>query len=163
MEKTQKNSSRATGHSTTAERDERASLHIKDNTENVECQMRGLRQVMKDENITPKQIVQEVKPVYPGFDKTLLSKCLNADKYGVTMTAGSFGCLAQAFPQVMCEPQKEPRRADQHRLKDRVTCRLEKGEFEVLQRLIREDGFDTMQSFLAWLIRQYIKSKEDER
>jgi hypothetical protein len=156
----QKKSCRTTGHGTTAKRDE-FDTQVDYTKLDAECQTRRLRQAMKELDLTPRDIVQEVKPVYPGFDKTLLSKCLNADKYGVTMTNGSFECLVKAFPAVMSETQKQARKGDGHRLRDRVSCRLEKDEYEALQRFIREDGFDTMQSWLVYTIRNYIKAKRE--
>lgn len=160
MKNAQKKAAALLATDTTAERDE-FDTRIDYTKLDAECQTRQLRQAMKDLNLTPRDVVQEVKPVYPGFDKTLLSKCLNADKYGVTMTSGSFGCLVKAFPAVMGETQKQTRRGDGHRLRDRVMCRLEKEEYEALQRFIREDGFDTMQSWLVYTIRNYIKTKRE--
>lgn len=156
-----KKSNRSAGTETAAK--ERVEiLQHKYSTLETECQMRGLRQAMKDQSITPRDIVQEVKPVYPGFDKTLLSKCMNADKYGVTMTSGCFSSLAKAFPELVAETKKQARRGDNHKLTDRVSCRLEKSEYEALQRWIHEDGFDTMQAWLVYMIRGYLKQKEEQ-
>jgi len=136
--------------------------------------MTNLKDVMAAGDIAPKEAVRIVRAQFPSFDKTLLSKCAKPEKYGVVLHPEGFQALYAAFPAPDYEPPalepdpeqpdtlehpEEKRASERHRLRCRVSCRLEDIEYEALQRYVREDGFDTMQAWLSHKVRQYLKRK----
>ena len=45
------------------------------------------------------EIVEAIRLSFPGFDKTLLSKCLNPEKYGVKLTPEAMNQLINHFEE----------------------------------------------------------------
>ena len=45
------------------------------------------------------EIVEAIRLSFPGFDKTLLSKCKSPEKYGVELSEGVKTCLIEAFEE----------------------------------------------------------------
>lgn len=43
------------------------------------------------------EIIEAIRLSFPGFDKTLLSKCLNPEKYGVELSESAKAYLTDAF------------------------------------------------------------------
>ena len=68
------------------------------------------------------------------------------------------GCYSQVAPEEL-EKIKRKRRGG-HRLTCRVTCRLEDAEYAEVVKLVREDGFDTIQAWLAFHIRKRLAARK---
>lgn len=103
-------------------------------------------------------MVLTVRTLYPKFDKMLQSKCEHGEEYGIDLkTKAMDALLAKHAPELLA--QVKHRRDGCHRLKCKVSCRLEDNEYAELVKRIKEDGFDTMQAWLAFKIRAYLKSK----
>lgn len=67
------------------------------------------------------EMVALVKKAYPGFDKSLLSKCSNSERYGVELVPEAMKILLKRFGQEqMPEKPKKQRAGERHRL----TCRI---------------------------------------
>ena len=43
------------------------------------------------------EIVETIRALFPGFDKTLLSKCMSPEKYGVRLTPEAENLLRKTF------------------------------------------------------------------
>lgn len=134
--------------------------------------MADLKAALTNAGIAPKDAVRVVKARFPSFDKTLLSKCVKPEKYGVVLHPDGYLELNRIFPSVGLAPVVEAdtedaptlepsvkKRSSGHRLKSRISCRLEDAEYEQLQRHVRADGFDTMQAWLTYKVRRYLQRK----
>jgi len=114
-----------------------------------------LRNLRLDGQIPAKDIVAVVQGMYPSFDKTMLSKCENGGKYGVSIQRDAMDALIDEFaPETKAAIKK--RRAGGHRLSHRISCRLEKEDYAALQQLIKADGYSTVQDWLADVVQQHI-------
>jgi len=137
--------------------------------------MDDLKKTLLARGIAPKEAVRVVKARFPSFDKTLLSKCSKPEKYGVVLHPDGYEALFVKYPaaqptqpadlpqQANSEPTAKKHKSGGHRLKCRISCRLEDDEYEQLQRLVRSDGFDTMQDWLTHQVRQCIADFEQRR
>lgn len=119
--------------------------------------MDDLRQLRLSKQIPAKDMVSVVQSLYPKYDKTVQSKCENGDAYGVCLRTDAMKALYTKFAPEMLKAKKSD-----HRLKCRISCRLEDADYEALQRNIKADGYATMQDFLTDMIRRYNKQKEGE-
>ena len=117
-----------------------------------------LRDLRISKNIPAKEMVKTVRALYPKYDKMLQSKCEHGDEYGIDLKSKAIDALLVKYaPELLA--QVKHRRDGCHRLKCKVSCRLEDDEYAELVKRIKEDGFDTMQAWLAFKIRAYLKSK----
>jgi hypothetical protein len=117
-----------------------------------------LRDLRISKNLSAKEMVLTVRALYPKFDKMLQSHCEHGEEYGIDLkTKAMDALLAKYAPELLAK--EKHRRDGCHRLKCKVSCRLEDDEYAELVKRIKEDGFDTMQAWLAFKIRAYLKSK----
>ncbi len=123
--------------------------------------------------VTTTALVGSIRRIFPGFDKTLLSKVRNHIRYGVTLRREAYEAIFQDFPfledaasiePVAClpAPVKAGRRGDRHRIKTRVAARITADRIRLLQKLVKEDGFPSVSAWLIWQINRYIRAKEKE-
>ena len=115
-----------------------------------------LRYFRVSQNIQAKDIVDTVRELYPKYDKVLQSKCERGEEYGIDLKMKAFDALLEKYAPDMLEIERH-RRDGRHRLKCKVMCRLEDYEYHELHRRIRADGFSTMQAWLTFVIREYLK------
>lgn len=132
-----------------------------------------LRDIRTSGNIPAKEIVQLVRSRHPGYDKMLQSKCENPDKYGVGLTAEAMRLVIEHFVPELLTVQEEPtitrdkpaaapkRRGDTHRLKRCIRCRLEDEDYERLMEHIHDAGFDTVQAWLTYMVRNLLKERKE--
>ena len=119
-----------------------------------------LKELRESKKLTARQIVETVNTLYPKYDRVLQSKCEN-DKYGVDLKPKAFDALLKKYAPELFEKEKH-RRDGRHKYKCKVMCRLSDEEFAELKKRIKEDGFDTMQAWLAYKIRQYLKKEKNQ-
>jgi len=122
----------------------------------------ALRELRLSKNLSAKEMVDTVKALFPKYDKMLQSKCEHGEEYGIDLKSKAMDALLEKYAPELLEKVKH-RRNGGHRLKCQVSCRLEDEEYAELVKQIKDDGFDTMQAWLAFKIRQYLKSKKKER
>lgn len=129
-----------------------------------------LMELRVSQDIPAKDMVEVVRAIYPRFDKPLLSKCQHHELYGVDLRADAMDALREKYPAPTvatpidadgADEASNPKR-DTHRLTCRISCRLEDDEYEALLRYIKADGYDTMQAWLAYTVRRYIKRRADK-
>ena len=117
-----------------------------------------LRQLRLDLGIPAKDMVAVVQAIYPKYDKTMQSKCERGDEYGVDLRPDALKALYDHFA-----PGKEvKRKADGHRLSNRISCRLEDDDYVLLQQRMQADGYATNQELLTALVRRYIHEEAEE-
>lgn len=115
-----------------------------------------LRQLRLDKEVPIAALVETVKESYPSYDKSLHSKCEHGDRYGIELRKDAFDSLILKFaPELM--PKIRHKRNGCHNRTCRVSCRLTDDDYFDLIEKIKSDGFDTMQDFLEWQIKKYLK------
>ena len=119
-----------------------------------------VRALRIENGLPAKEMVSVVRELYPKFDKPLLSKCEHGDLYGVDLRPDALAALKQYAGNDGPSEAKNRRKADRHRKPGRCYVRLARDEYTALQRAIRADGYDTMQSWLEEMIKKYLAGKE---
>lgn len=118
-------------------------------------ELKELRVRMK---LPGRELVDVIKPMYPKFDKTVLSKCENGDVYGVQLRKDAMVALYEKFdPEHLCKWHKR----DAHRLKHCIKARLPDDIYTQLQQLIRADGYTTVQEWLSERVTAYVKERTE--
>lgn len=135
-----------------------------------------LRELRTSKEIPGKEIVKVIKSRFPGYDKMLQSKCENPAKYGVGLVPEAMSLIIETFaPELLNvsaeapdeetvvedKPRAAPkRRGDTHRLKRRLHCRLEEEDYDALMEYIHDEGFDTVQAWLTYMVRKVLKERQ---
>lgn len=103
------------------------------------------------------EIVEVVREIYKGFDKSLISKCKKFEHYGVGLRAPAVALLRERFGLNAPEPPAQPRR----QRPNRCQCRLADDLYASLQRHLARTG-QTMQAYLEDLIRDHLNKEEPD-
>ena len=82
-------------------------------------------------------IVATMRTAFPGFDKSLLSKCRNHAQYGVGLRPPAVKLLQEHF-RIM-EPVDAPRKPARKKPR-RIQCRLTDAVYDLLQRRLTQTG-----------------------
>lgn len=114
-----------------------------------------LKELRMSKKIPAKDMVDVVRKIYPKFDKSLLSKC-ESNSYGAELPEDAMQALYAAFAPEAVQPEKK-NHSGKNLLTCRISARLPNDVYELLQQLIRSNGYETMQSFLADMVSNYIK------
>ena len=109
--------------------------------------------------IPPVDIVATVREIFPKYDKTLQSKCEHSDEYGVRIRPEAMDVLVAKYAPEELEEIKRKHRGG-HYLKCKVSCRLKDEEYAEFVELVKEDGFDTIQAWLATDIRKHLAARK---
>lgn len=117
-----------------------------------------LRRLRTEHGIPAKDMADEIRRLYPKFDKTVLSKCEHGDEYGVVIKDDALAAVYAKFAPGALEPSKATRHG-KHRLTCRVSARLDGELYAALQQQMRADGYATTQDLLADLVRRYIETR----
>lgn len=128
------------------------------NQDDKKIKGKTLQDLRLSKNLLAIEMVTTVRELYPKYDKFLQSKCERGDEYGIDLRADAMKALLEKYAPEELERERRLR-SDRHRLKRRVCCRLEDAEYAELVKRIGEDGFDTMQAWLAFKIRAYLRAK----
>lgn len=118
-----------------------------------------LTELCISKQISRKEMVEVVQTIYSGFDKTVLSKCENVEKYGISLRPDAMKALYAKFAPDILEATKR-RKGERHRLTCRISGRLETPVYEALQQHIQADGFATTQEWVTAMALRYISEKE---
>lgn len=119
----------------------------------------ALRKLREDKQIPAKDIVTLVQEKYPKYDKTLQSKCERGEEYGIDLKSDAMDAILAKYAPEELEAIKRKRRGG-HRLICKISCRLEDDEYSQLIIAIKDDGFDQMQAWLTYMVRNYLKAKK---
>ncbi len=130
---------------------------VSQNSEDVKTE--PLRELRISKSIPAKEMVEVVRELFPKYDKMLQSKCERSSEYGVRIRPEAMDALVAKYAPEELEKIKRKRRGG-HRLTCRVTCRLEDAEYAEVVKLVREDGFNTIQAWLACHIRKCLAARK---
>ncbi len=103
-------------------------------------------------------IVEVVRSAFPGFDKSLLSKCRNYRRYGVGLRSGAVKLLEDHFRIQGREGHRQPARKKPRR----IQCRITEAVYGLLQRRIAQTG-QNIQDYLEALILADLKGANHEQ
>ena len=113
--------------------------------------MNEITQLRVKKNLSSRDMVEVVKPLYPKFDKITLSKCEHGDLYGIEIKSDALRELYRSFGQNLTIAKKK----DNRRLNHHLTVRVDDTDFELLKQNQKKHGFDTLQDCLSALIKTY--------
>lgn len=130
---------------------------VSQNSEDVKTE--PLRKLRISKAIPAMEMVEVVREIFPKYDKTLQSKCERSSEYGVRIRPEAMDALVAKYAPEELEEIKRKRRGG-HYLKCRVTCRLEDAEYAEFVKVVHEDGFDTIQAWLAFHIRRHLAERK---
>ena len=119
-----------------------------------------LRDLRLSRSLASQQMVDKVREIYPKYDKPLQSKCEASDVYGVELRRDALKALYMEFDPEGWE--KRQRHIDGHRLTCRISCRLDDSTYKRLLHQLRQDGFATVQDWLADHVMAYINARSDD-
>lgn len=114
----------------------------------------ALRNLRLSKQIPAKDMVAVVRQLYPKYDKTVQSKCENSDAYGVSIRSDALTALYAKFAPELLEARSPPKK-DYHRLPCRISARLSKNEYALLQQHLRADDI-SMQEWITAAVRSYL-------
>lgn len=117
-----------------------------------------LRELRTKLGVPAKDMVDVVRLAFPKYDKMLQSKCERSEEYGVRIRPEAMDALYAKYAPEELEKAKKRRRGG-HRLTCKISCRLEDDEYNRLIICIHEDGFEQMQAWLTYIVRNYLKKK----
>ena len=102
-------------------------------------------------------LVEEVKKIYPKFDKPCMSKAKRSDQYGLEIRDDVLKHLWQTYAPE--EYARRKRQSDGHKLTKRLYCRLPDEVYEQFIQKVREDGYADCNACLTALITDYLQTK----
>lgn len=92
-----------------------------------------------------KEVVALIKAEYPKYDKYLHSKVKKPLEYGIRL-------LEEAEKLITTTEPQKPHRADRHRIRCKVSCRLKERKKKRLQLALKKHGYFNMQDGLNYII-----------
>ncbi len=117
-----------------------------------------LRKLRLGKKLSQQQIVDVIRRDHPKFDKTTLSKAERGDEYGVIIKRAALDALYRKFAPEMLPVAKRDR-GGKHNLSKSIFCRLPPEEKD---ELLKNLGDQTVQDWLAEMVRQFNESKRKE-
>lgn len=116
-----------------------------------------LKELRVENDLSARDMVEVVREKYPKYDKTLQTKCENGDKYGVDIRGDALEALYEKFAPGTLRRKKK----DYHKKRKAVFCRFTDEEYDEIMKRIKADGFDTIQAWLTWVIRNILKGEHN--
>lgn len=116
----------------------------------------ALRELRLAREVPASNMVAVVKTLYPGYDKTLQSKCERSHHYGVKLCDDAMEKLYQAYAPEKAKSKNPENRTNPHRL----VCRVNTQDYNRIKTLMHQEGFSTIQDWLYSLIKKHLKEKE---
>lgn len=113
----------------------------------------ALRELRIRKQLPVKDMVEVVQEIYPKFDRYTQSKC--EGDYGIELKPDAMQHLMETFAADELEAKARSRHG-KHRLTCRIAARLPDDTYAALMQQVHEDGFGTVQDWLAELVRRYL-------
>ena len=99
-----------------------------------------LKQIEED-GVKPSEMVAVVQRLYPGYEKTLHSKCKNGEKYGIMLRPDAMAAIVTRFAPGL----RNDRRSDARTKPRRIQARLSEAVYGALQRALQAKGVTVQQ------------------
>lgn len=117
-----------------------------------------LKEIREETGSMAKDVAMVVRDKFPNFNRQLLSQCERWEQYGVIIHPDGLRLICEAYnmplpssydvPITVEGESPTPKKVENRKLGRKVTFRVTNGDFEVLQKRVQEDGFESVQ---AWL------------
>lgn len=117
-----------------------------------------LKDFRRDKDIPAREIIAEVRAIYPSYDKMLQSKCENGEKYGIMLRFKAVDAVIKRFAPEKYEAIKK-RRQGGHKLTATVFCRVDAETHRKLRAAIDKAGYPSVQAWVAEKVLDFIKEK----
>ncbi len=115
-----------------------------------------LRELRLSKEIPAADMVTIVKELFPGYNKSLQSKCERTQYYGIQLCGEAMQALYQAYDHKKSKP---PNRKNPCRL----VCRVSVEDYNRVKALMERQGYSTVQDWLYTLIKKYLKEKYNDK
>ena len=137
-----------------------------------------LRTVLNLTELSHRDSVALLRKQFPSFDKTVLSKCIRADKYGCVLHPDGYAAIRNLFggtaakadlapddapPAEETTPAAEQKKRSshgRHRHKCRVAGRLPDDKYIKLQKYIEMEGYETTQDWVTAQVDAFLDQME---
>ena len=103
-----------------------------------------------------RELVDAVQTIYPRFDKSLLSKAKNAERYGVEICGDALKHLWLTYAPE--EYAKRKRNSDGHILTRRLQCRVDDALYEEFIKECHKSGFKDTNECLVELVLYFVSA-----
>lgn len=103
-----------------------------------------------------RELVDAVQTIYPRFDKSLLSKAKNAERYGVEICGDALKHLWLTYAPE--EYAKRKRQSDGHKLTRRLQCRVDENLYEEFIEESHKCGFKDTNECLVELVLYFVST-----
>lgn len=114
-----------------------------------------LKEVREGTGVLAKDVAAVVQNRFPKFNRQLLSQAEAYEKYGVIIHPDGLRAICDSYGVRLLEtsiqdedPKPSKKKPERRKLGRKLTFRMTNGDYEVLQKRVQEDGFDSIQ---AWL------------
>ena len=120
-----------------------------------------LKGVRESTGSMAKDVATLLRTIFPKFTRQLLSQAENPEQYGVLIHPAAMELICTTYqirldksgPKITVDkPRKKPNR----RLGRKLTLRMTPGDFDVLQKRVQSDGFESVQAWLYTQIRKLL-------
>lgn len=119
----------------------------------------ALRELRLGREVPAQDMVDVVQAVYPGYDKTLQSKCERSHYYGVQICDGAMDTLVKTFAPDNAQERKKRKSPEVRTNPCRLVVRVSALDHNLLMDCMREEGFSTTQDWLYSHLKKYLKAK----
>lgn len=96
----------------------------------------NLLQQIEAQDVKASEMVAVVQRLYPGYEKTLHSKCRNGEKYGIMLRPDAMDAILTRFAPELRNSRKGDRRTKARR----IQARLSDAVYGALQQALRAKG-----------------------
>ena len=110
-----------------------------------------IKKFQLEHGLQSKDVIAAIRKEFPRYSKITHCMVSNPKMYGVR--------LVPAAEEILTD--LAPRKADKHKNKYRLSCRVTKDRYEAVKRSIENDGrFASVQSFLDWWVFVWLRMQE---
>ncbi len=124
-----------------------------------EVNRNALRELRLAREVPAAEMVAAVQELYPGYDKTLQSKCERSHHYGIRLCDDAMESLYRTYAPEKAKKKKSDKRTNPHRL----VCRVSTQDYNRVMTLMEREGFSTVQDWLYSLIKKHQNMKGVEQ
>lgn len=128
-----------------------------------------LKEIREATGMMAKDVAPVVANRFPKFNRQLLAQAESFEKYGVIIHPDGLRAICEAYgirldkPEIPIEVKKDPiaKKTDRRKLGRKLTFRMTNGDFEVLQKRVQDDGFESVQAWLYAKITEILGGAAD--
>lgn len=109
---------------------------------------------------------------FPGYDRTLHSKCLKPEHYGIMRVPEAEEAVQSLLAEKASKAKEKPSHAnitaeaavrarkDGHKFKRRISCRLPENEYRAVHKSFKASSDKTMQDYLRRVLKEHLEKEK---